>query len=435
MVLTLKYSMVCNIADISLFFDFYISDIVIGLLVGAVLCAAVVAVSYLRRLARVSRTVRMHTALADLVAEQSIATDADAADSEAEIVSEDCGDDSLPMASIVVYSYDEAANLRVLLPQLLGQKYAPGFEVIVVNEGESAQTTDVVDSLRLVHDNLYLTYTPDSARNLSRKKLALTLGIKAAHHPVVVHVTGGTLVPDRYWLHHIMRHYADPTISVVLGYALPVDGDRSFGFRRRAFDNAATAVAWLSSALGGNPYRGTAYNVSYRRQTFFDNKGFSRSLNLRQGDDDIFISEIANGMNTAVELSQQSFTRINCANQPAHHAESLRSHLFTGQFVSRRSRAMMALGGWSLWLMLGLCVAAAVLSLPNLFTAAVGAAILISVFVILSVMWRRTMRALSLRPLLLTVPWLALTLPLRNVWRRMCGIRNRKRNYTWTRNK
>ena len=114
MVLTLKYSMVCNIADISLFFDFYISDIVIGLLVGAVLCAAVVAVVYLRRLVRVSRTVRMHTALADRVAEQGIASDADAADSEAEIVSEDCRDDSLPMASIVVYSYDEAANLREL---------------------------------------------------------------------------------------------------------------------------------------------------------------------------------------------------------------------------------------------------------------------------------------------------------------------------------
>ena len=49
----------------------------------------------------------------------------------------------------------------------------------MVNEGESAAVTDVVSTMQLTHRNLYLTCTPDGVRNLSRKKLAITLGIKA----------------------------------------------------------------------------------------------------------------------------------------------------------------------------------------------------------------------------------------------------------------
>ena len=94
--------------------------------------------------------------------------------------------------SVIIYSQDEAEALDVLLRDVLAQDYPAPMEVIVVNEGESSDVRDTVDLLQASFPNLYLTHTPDGARNLSRKKLALTLGVKAARHATVVVTAVGT---------------------------------------------------------------------------------------------------------------------------------------------------------------------------------------------------------------------------------------------------
>ena len=111
-------------------------------------------------------------------------------------------------------------RLTRLLPRLLEQRYEPGFEVIVVNEGGSVATSDVVSMLASQHRNLYLTYTPDGARSLSRKKLALMLGIKAAQNRVVVHTMATATITSPLWLASIMRHFSDPSVEVVLGKSM-----------------------------------------------------------------------------------------------------------------------------------------------------------------------------------------------------------------------
>ncbi|MDO5395589.1 MAG: glycosyltransferase, partial [Bacteroidales bacterium] len=304
-------------------FDFNLSLPVIILLACAAACALLVWSIYLRRISRVSRYAASqsgpeaylpdteHTADVTEPAGEGflISNDDDEDDVSTDIATNDIPTGTEP-ASIVVYAQDEAESLTRLLHQLLGQRYAPGFEVIVVNEGGSEATADAVTALAVSHSNLYLTYTPDGARNLSRKKLALMLGIKAARHRVVVQTVATACIESPYWLASIMRHFADTSTEVVLGNAMPAATDNGLGSRRRAFDFAASATSWLTSAIAGHPYRGTEYNIAYTRDIFFRNKGFSRSLNLRYGDDDIFISEIANGANTAVELSPDGLVRM-----------------------------------------------------------------------------------------------------------------------------
>jgi glycosyltransferase involved in cell wall biosynthesis len=340
-------------------------------------------------------------------------------------------DAALEPASIVVYAQDQAESLEHLLPQLLEQDYAPRFEIIVVNEGESEATRDIVDTLRITHNNLYLTYTPDGARNLSRKKLALMLGIKAARNRVVVNTTAGVVIESTHWLEMIMRNFTDKDVEVVLGYAVPTDNDSGMGKRCRAFDTIVDGVTWLTSAIKGKPYRGTEFNIAYTRDIFFKNKGFSRSLNLRHGDDDIFISEIANSANTAVELSEPSIVRCNFYNHRRAIGELQRRHEFTGRFISKSSRRLMALGAWLMWLTLGTGIAAAVLALPNVFAAIIAAVIIVTLLVTVSVVWRKAMRTLGSRTMLFTLPWLALTLPIRKALRAIRYRLRKGRNYTW----
>ena len=421
-------------------FDFNLSLPVIILLACAAACALLVWPIYLRRISRVSRYAASqsgpeayqpdteHTADVTEPAGEGFLISND--DVSTDIATNDMPTGTEP-ASIVVYAQDEAESLTRLLHQLLEQRYAPGFEVIVVNEGGSETTADAVSALAVSHSNLYLTYTPDGARNLSRKKLALMLGIKAARHRVVVQTVATACIESPYWLASIMRHFTDTSTEVVLGNAMPAATDNGLGSRRRAFDFAASATAWLTSAIAGHPYRGTEYNIAYTRDIFFRNKGFSRSLNLRYGDDDIFISEIANGANTAVELSPDGLVRMAFHNHAAACSELAMRHEFTGRRISRTSRRLMALGAWMLWAMTGLAIWAAVISLPNIIPAIAAAVLLIAMFTAVTLVWRKEMRRLGGKKLCLTIPWLALTLPLRNAWRTLHCRGRHGRHYSW----
>lgn len=334
--------------------------------------------------------------------------------------------------SVIVFASDDAESLRHLLPSILGQKYNAPFEVIVVNEGESDATAEVVERLRQIHDNLYLTYTPDGARQLSRKKLALMIGIKAARFPIVVQTTAAADIPSEDWLSRLIEPFSTPGIEVVLGASSPdTTADTGFGRRYRAFNSVADQVVWLDSALGRHPYRGTELNLAYTRDVFFRNRGFSRSLNLKYGDDDIFISEIANARNTATVLHPDAMVRRRVMNAPRLYRELRSRYKFTGEHITRIPRLLGTLGNILLWAVLGFCVAGAWIMWPNLLGVALGFVIFTSLLLVATLLWRKTVRLLSGKSLMFSIPYLVMTRPVANMVANIKAQRSRKYNYTW----
>lgn len=337
-------------------------------------------------------------------------------------------------ASVIVYSQGDADNLAELLPVLLRQDYPAPYEIIVVNEGESADIRDAVSALRSVHHNLYLTFTPDGVRNLSRKKLAITLGVKAARYKTVVLTTSAAMVESELWLRRMMRQFCNGSpVEIVLGYAyIDPSEDNAHGCRQRAFDHVADSARWIGTALAGHPFRGTEYNLAYTKDVFLRNSGFARSLNLHYGDDDIFISEIANGRNTAVELSRESAVRLRYGNHPRNFSERVLRHCFTESRISRRPRILFPMSGWLQFIALGTGIASGILAYPNLLPATVAAALLIALTVMDMLIWRQAMSALRSRKMLFSLPWLAATYPARRMWHRLRTRIGRQKRYTWT---
>ncbi len=339
----------------------------------------------------------------------------------------------LPEVSVVVYAQDQAEQLSRLLPQLLEQDYPSPFEVIVVNEGQSEATEEAVAPLVCRYRNLYLTYTPDGARNLSRKKLALTLGIKAARYPVVAIVDADTSVNSARWLRIIGSHFLNPACEVVIGGTKwDAADDDMRGHGRRAFGAVSDMAIYLSAAIGGRPYRASGHNLAYRKNLFFENKGFSRSLNLRYGDDDVFVSEITRGYNTEVELASDAVNTMHCLNPARAYKEIKLRRMFTGRFISKRSRRMM--GGVSsamFWLWLASSVAAVAMGLPNLLPAAAVLLLGVGLWVPVVLSWRGAMGVLSTRRLTYSIPWHVMARPLWTGYYSICSRRNRTRNYTW----
>ncbi len=68
--------------------------------------------------------------------------------------------------------YDQARELAENLPAFLQQEYEPGYEVIVVDESSTDDTSDVLKLLKNDHPHLYSTFIPRPNRLISRRKLA-----------------------------------------------------------------------------------------------------------------------------------------------------------------------------------------------------------------------------------------------------------------------
>ena len=85
----------------------------------------------------------------------------------------------LPPVSVIICAREESENLRRNLTAVLEQDY-PQFEVIVINDGDTDESEDYLTLLEEKYPHLYHSFVPDSSRYISRKKLAVTLGIKAS---------------------------------------------------------------------------------------------------------------------------------------------------------------------------------------------------------------------------------------------------------------
>lgn len=161
------------------------------------------------------------------------------------------------------------------------------------------------------------------------------------------------------------------------------------------------------------------------------NKGFARTLNLHYGDDDIFVSEIANGANTVVELSEDSLVRLRHGNHPRIFKERVLRRFFTESFIRRRPRFLPPLVGWLQLGAIATGIAAGVVGYPNMQPAVVAAVIVVLMFVLDIYVWRSAMKALKSRTMMLTLPWLSLTYPVRKFFRRLRSRLGRQKKYTW----
>ncbi|MDR1356149.1 MAG: glycosyltransferase [Tannerellaceae bacterium] len=212
-----------------------------------------------------------------------------------------------PPLSVVIYSNNESANLRENLPLWLGQDY-PQYEVIVINDGSTDESDDVLKLFENEYPNLYHTFIPQESRYLSRRKLSLTIGIKAAKHDILLFTEAACRPLSDRWLASMARNYTGKT-DITLGFCA-YRTHKGFFHKLVAYDNLLSGVQAISATLARRPYSGDGRNLSYRKALFYEHKGYSHSLGLHAGDDDLFVNEFATGENTRVEYSGDSITSV-----------------------------------------------------------------------------------------------------------------------------
>ena len=87
-------------------------------------------------------------------------------------------------------------------------------------------------------------------------------------------------------------------------------------------------------ALVKQPYMGIGRNMAFRKNLFFDNKGFSSVLNIEDGEDNVFINRIATKENVAVVASSRSMVVSNLVNSLSSWRRVKTKYLATQKYYS-----------------------------------------------------------------------------------------------------
>lgn len=280
----------------------------------------------------------------------------------------------LPPLSVVICARNESENLRRNLPAILKQDY-PDFEVIVINDGSTDESEDLLSELEEEYPNLYHSFTPDSARYISRKKLALTLGIKASKYDWLVFTEADCTPVSDKWLRRIARNFT-PSTDIVLGYS-GYERGKGWLHKRVSFDSLFTSLRYLGFALAGKPYMGIGRNLAYRKELFFKVKGFSTHLNMQRGEDDLFINQIANENNTRVETSPDSVIRMQPVERYKDWKEEKVSYMATARFYKGSQHWLLGLETATRLLFYVACLSGIVFGILSFHWLAAGLALLL----------------------------------------------------------
>ena len=124
-----------------------------------------------------------------------------------------------PSVTVLITAHDNLPELERNLPSFLKQKYSNDYQVVVVCQNSDGDTIDFLKRLSAEHTHLYYTFIPDSSRYMSRKKLQITVGVKASKYEWILLTEPTCRANNNEWLAAMTRQCQDPT-HLVLGYVL-----------------------------------------------------------------------------------------------------------------------------------------------------------------------------------------------------------------------
>lgn len=232
-----------------------------------------------------------------------------------------------PGVSVIVCAKNEEKNLHDYMQALFTQDY-PEYEVIIVNDGSEDNTRNFLDLWQKRYKNLRVTFVPIGAKVGSTKKLAITLGAKAAQYDYLLLTDADCRPESPHWISEMMRGFGHLTAEggltaersnseavaqrsgqkeIVLGFGAYFVKPGLLN-RLIQFDTLFNGLHYLGKAACGHPYMGVGRNLAYSKSFFFAQGGFEGLMQNRAGDDDLFVNRVATKANTAVVCTPDSLT-------------------------------------------------------------------------------------------------------------------------------
>ncbi len=326
--------------------------------------------------------------------------------------------------SVIVCAKNEAENLERFLPTLLEQDY-PELEVVVVNDSSEDDSDMVLARLKAKYPHLYYTTIPKDRIFSHGKKLALTIGVKAAKYDYLLLTDADCRPAGTNWIRRMVAPFAGPKTEMILGYG-GYSKEKGFCNLLVRYDTFFTAIQYLGFALSSKPYMGVGRNLAYTKQLFVNNNGVKNHAHILSGDDDLFVQQVIRKDNYAVSLDQEAQTLSIPPKTLRDWRNQKGRHLSTSSYYKTGVKTELAIEPVSRQLFL---LSSIILVFFNTFAVAVACLLLFRLMLQL-VLWAKAASVLNQGRLFWSVllfdiihPWLLL-------WAKV-GTFNRRKRTQW----
>ena len=253
---------------------------------------------------------------------------------------------SLAGVSIVVCAFNEADHLNRHLKDLSEQNY-PNYEIILVDDGSTDETLTIIKKFKEDFNSekrpIRILQIPPS--ETAGKKHALGRGIEMARKEIIL-LTDADCTPNSPdWITRMVSHLHGP-FEIVLGYGAYRKLKGSLLNKLIRYETLLTALQYFSYALQGQAYMGVGRNLAYKKSLFDKAGGFQSHLNVRSGDDDLFVNQVATSENIRVCDHPDAFTVSEPERKLSSWLRQKRRHITTSQHY--RTRQKVKLGAFYL---------------------------------------------------------------------------------------
>ncbi|MEP7322952.1 MAG: glycosyltransferase [Saprospiraceae bacterium] len=229
--------------------------------------------------------------------------------------------------SIIIIVKNEIDNLRVLLPLLINQDYDGDFDIYIIDDHSTDETSEWINTLQYIpQDKIKYHVLPES---LEGKKQALSYALNLPTHSFLLMTDADCRPVTNKWISSMTSAMSDAD-SIVLGYSpYLIQPGMLNGLIR--LETTYTAMLYLGMALRGQPYMGVGRNLLYRKSALIQNKSLSTHRHVLSGDDDLTIDELSQYHKMSLQLDPGSFvesipkkTWIDWINQKTRHVSTAR---------------------------------------------------------------------------------------------------------------
>lgn len=190
--------------------------------------------------------------------------------------------------SIVIAVHNQAHLLKKSLPLFLSQDYAEDFEVIIVDKNSDDETADLLEKFCDIYPYLHVSSIPQTARDISLQRLALTLGLRSANYEWIAFVNPQCMPTSDQWLTHFTRFCSEQK-DAVMGFAAFEEGKGWNAAKCRLY-KFWNQMHWMPYSHYHAPYYTDGCCFLYRKSYFMKHQGFASSANLVAGAETLLVN-------------------------------------------------------------------------------------------------------------------------------------------------
>ena len=188
--------------------------------------------------------------------------------------------------SILIAARNEGSNIEKLLQSLYNQFFSKEkFEVIIIDDHSTDETSEVSENFRVLHPELNLKVIQATGYG---KKQAISQALHAADNELVIVTDADCELPER-WIESMVGYFVQNNLKMLLGPVLLSPANTLFE-KLQVLEHLSLIASTAGSAAIGMPVMCNGANMMYDRQAALDVEKYRTDMKIASGDD-MFLME------------------------------------------------------------------------------------------------------------------------------------------------